>query len=152
MNDRFKFRAWDIKNGCFVEENDYSISFDGVELIECVYDPSHEEFVWSGTCGDDFILMQCTGLKDKNGNLIYEGDMVKFDSDDGPVVVLWGEIDTSDWDNDRTAGDHCHGWGVEYPDHVTGEPYTDLCGLMDEEYYTEVIGNIYENPELLEGE
>lgn len=68
MNDRFKFRVWDKYIQSYIKEN------------------LGEEYVWiedDGQLGagidDSCILEQCTGLKDKNGNLIYEGDVLLCD-------------------------------------------------------------------------
>lgn len=74
-------------------------------------------------------LMQYTGLKDSNGKEIYEGD-ISLDWRDKPVVVEW---------NDELGSCGCCGW-----DEFQG------CGFVNVYQGMEVIGNIYENPELLE--
>ena len=78
--------------------------------------------------------MQCTGLKDKSGKEIYEGDILSFGlwSDTKlPCLhkVYWNDESASfdTWDLRRNE------WG----------------GQLDA--FSEVIGNIYENPELLDG-
>lgn len=78
----------------------------------------------------EYILMQCTGLKDKNGELIYEGDIVKADNTSFQVTfeVLNGGFICR----------HLHG---------------TICSsnkYFDSLQNSEIIGNIYENPELLE--
>lgn len=70
-------------------------------------------------------LMQYTGLKDKSGKEIYEGDLCKKDST-FPIEVMWGKS----------------GWKTRYGVH--NEPFEDI--FLNE---MEIIGNIYENPELI---
>jgi hypothetical protein len=74
---------------------------------------------------EDLILMQYTGLKDKNGKEIYEGDVVR-------VCFQMFPDDESDYHNETIRD-------IRKIPHLTGSSRT-----------CEVIGNIYENPELLE--
>lgn len=108
MQDRFKFRAW-----------------TGTQMLSdaAACNGVYARADWS-EC-NDFILMQCTGLKDKNGKLIYEGDIVKDDREALHYVR---------WVYDS--------WQL-FP--CTQNNYT--IGIVDDEI--EVIGNIYENKELL---
>lgn len=71
----------------------------------------------------------CTGLKDKNGKLIYEGDVVKHSKSNQQYKVQWN--DKGFWQLDDYA-------------------MARSSKFLEENY--EVIGNIYENKELLESE
>lgn len=79
-------------------------------------------------------LFQCTGLRDNTDKLIFEGDIVKFSSIYGHGIfkIKWSdELSTFGYEDDETD-------------------FSELGRLYQEAAYVEVIGNIYENPELLE--
>lgn len=78
MNDRFKFRVWDKYTHETPAEEMQFLCFNGclVDSDGCHHSP------------DDYIVEQCTGLKDKNGKLIYEGDII-FDGY-CKRIVKWG--------------------------------------------------------------
>ena len=90
---------------------------------------------------DDIELMQSTGLKDKNGKEIFEGDIVT----DGDV--------TSDIKYHQTLGFYMigkYGFSVPFGQGVDVEYFEEFADHVSKTF--EVVGNIYENPELLEEE
>jgi uncharacterized phage protein (TIGR01671 family) len=90
------------------------------------------EMHWGSQCFD--YLMQYTGLKDKNGKEIYESDFVRFGYHNEYVGQIKWSINNASF-------------RVMVFGHEETMPYLHAQKCM--EYY-EVIGNIYENPELLE--
>ena len=72
--DRFKFRVWDNENKLY--DND-GFLLDGRKGI----------LVAVG----DFTIEQCTGLRDKNDRLIYEGDVIAVSPDSEKLIVCWQE-------------------------------------------------------------
>ena len=120
-----KFRAWDTENKEMlkVQELDFEDTFYGGRLSIRV-DKYNDYFDM-----EDMILMQYTGLKDKNGKEIYEGDIVKSY------------------------------YYIPNQDGTEGERYTIKLIAFDETLCKynidmfenlEVIGNVLDNPELLE--
>ena len=120
MNDRFKFRVWNKARQCFIPEKEIFICGNG-ELV-LIDEALNRTWVKDNP---NYAVSLCTGLKDKNDKLIYEGDIVK-DDHEALHFVKW-----------------CY-------NAFKLEPLFKNCytiGIVDDEI--EVIGNIYENKELL---
>lgn len=147
MNDRFKFRAYNVVTREFVNNvsgiSDYSDmeNDDGKNFgFRAVND--NQRTLYTAQLKSDWILMQCSGLECKNGTLIYEGDIVKCYYTDPDTDSL--EYDLMKVFFDTTA---CAfglvGLKTDKPE------YFAYMEFNPDEY--EVCGNIYENPELSEG-
>jgi uncharacterized phage protein (TIGR01671 family) len=144
-----KFRAWDNKKKEWLLgyelKNLGGFSLFGELMLLGEWSSVLSTFLFSrnGYTSDDLIVMQFTGLKDKNGKEIYEGD----------YLVVW-ELGC---DTDKFTYEVKWCGGEDYPAFdLVGWPNEEINGLSelvqsgDWEY--EVIGNIYENPELVKVE
>jgi uncharacterized phage protein (TIGR01671 family) len=136
-----KFRAWDDEKKQWLLGYEYS-NLGGFSLFgECMLlgEWSHilNAYILNPEayqhCEKDLRVMQFTGLHDKNGKEIYEGDIIRcrfIDSSDG----------------------HCHDIYFHNGDfriRWTMFRLSELFDFMEDKESLEVIGNIYENPELL---
>lgn len=130
-----KFRAWISNQNRMVGwEGDDCVSYF---LREMIFD-------------NNVILMQFTGLLDKNGKEIYEGDIVKWNNEKDSVK--WGEYN----DYEYVEGLECWVVGRCWKEN-NGTPLSCLVKSGGVSYGrgestsngVEVIGNIHENPELL---
>ncbi|HFD1634759.1 TPA: YopX family protein [Enterococcus faecium] len=136
-----KFRAWDREKDRMIYPSTTGVCFemndDGISVLDIDVDyPNDYGFPKIAS-----ILMQSTGLKDKNGVEIFEGDVVSvsvrngFDYLDNKVCIVKNSIDYS---------------GLVCATVDEDLEYQIFNTELFEEYTYEVIGNIYENSELLE--
>ena len=138
MQDRFKFRVVyynDEEKKYFIFEPDL-ISADGTARAYAYGESGADEYY------DTVTLNQSTGLRDRNGKLIYELDIVQF-YDDGILKTM-----KIIWDNDELD---FKAIGLKKSVECYGQDFSYL-GCIKKEDSLEVIGNIYENPELLKKE
>lgn len=91
---------------------------------------------------DDCILMQYTGLKDKEGKEIYEGDIIKWRDK--------GNIFDSEYEDCKSLIEFEYAQWYPNPINVKGLRGFHFQRYGEKEKYCEIIGNIYQNPELLE--
>jgi uncharacterized phage protein (TIGR01671 family) len=128
LNTNIKFRAWDRQAGKFT---DSGIQFNNsLMMLESV---------------KPLVLMLCSNQRDREGNEIYDGDIL-VTSNDNPEFDLWDEKE--------------YGVAMAQVNVESGFMIIDKCFMVwphDEPNtiysmkYLKVIGNIYENPELWNG-
>ena len=132
-----KFRAWDKVIGCWSDDPDNSLADISIKMN------GHVSIL--DDCGtykpNDFIIEQFTGLEDYNGRDVYEGDILRYDIQDHNgidhfyenVVVYEG------------AEFGCKGYSPS-SEYWYWHP---LNYIFENDIEPQVIGNIHENPDLL---
>lgn len=145
MNREIKFRLWDVRNNSYrnyCNEKLLFISGPGTTSLgkfECYWTQLFKDTLPAELEGvflfyDDkpqLIIEQYTGLKDKHGKEIYEGDIVKYVILPNPFKEIEYDVRLIEWEQMSsrfTVPNFCSGCPAEF---------------------MEVTGNIHENPELL---
>jgi hypothetical protein len=140
---KIKFRLW---NGAGIEQvGTITFHTDGSYHVNDEY-PVNDSEMETRFGGNQYHLMQATGLKDKNGKEIYEGDIVwaaKFDQNNGKKIVA-----SIQWDETNRLRS-AHKWYLGRYTLKLARPILDRISDFDKEQKWKVIGNIYENPGLL---
>ncbi len=137
-----KFRAWDIENKMM-----FAVIKIDFKDEKAPYHVGYFENPYWGTRNprkERLVIMQYTNLKDKNGVEIYEGDVLKNPEKTNSYQRIHKRmsIGVVEW-SDKEAMFVLRWWGAEGMSCTP--PMANMVGR-----YNEVIGSIYENPELME--
>ena len=130
MNNIFKFRVYDKPLKKYMEFKEFKFM-----NVEFTFNPIKKEAEIEYD-KERYIVEQCTGLKDKNGKLIYDGDLIKSPSN-SHVLEVFRYID-----------------GTYMTREYRKNGYNELSvyQFIAGEYGIEVVGNIHQNKELLKEE
>jgi uncharacterized phage protein (TIGR01671 family) len=141
MNREIKFRAWDIGKKVFIPVEYWAVisNSDGATAVMLKDWEDYKEgeyfYPYNST------ITQYTGLKDENGTEIYEGDVISStpylpsNPDERIISIIVYRNDLGRWNAE------CFGNLIGETDH--------LYGILKPPHQTEIIGNIYEHPHLI---
>ena len=151
MNERHLYRGKRLRDGEWIVGY-RSVDADGEPSIDTMYEDTGGFKI--SFCVDPITLGQCTGIRDKHGALIYEGDVLEEFNEDGLIVnprvkVLFGPYQHLDAQREYANGDVGFYCEAICERHNIYRPDLQFWAAMGR-----VIGNIYDKPELLvmEGE
>jgi len=137
MNERYLFRGKRVDNGEWLEGFYVGSTHDAYIINADSFSPHFEsDYVKV----DPATVGQCTGMRDKHGTLIFDGDVLErsstrlFTDVKYKMAVFFSDVKGA--------------WGVELSNRGGETFLTDYIGNA---YTLEIIGNIHDNPELLEG-
>lgn len=129
MNREILFRGWNDKHNKWLYG--YYVNSQGFSII--ITENYEEECTLENVLVNIKTVGQYTGLKDKDGKEIYEGDIVSIGNNLKAVVI---------WFNGS----------FRFKDELSCKAtYFEDMGVMMRDYDVCIIGNIYDNPELLKG-
>lgn len=144
MNDRYLYKAKRTDNGEWVEGN-LVLSEDVTDDFRSLIIPTKDSYMFCDSTNADLgfeiwhivnpsTICRCTGLKDRNGKMIWENDIIlnhyddEYPEDETISIIVWDVLR----------------WGIKESIDINE---LDKCDTEN----GEVIGNIFDNPELLEG-
>lgn len=128
MNRKIAFRAWDKENKVMYEVKKVDFS---EQKVFC------KQYYLNDWKFSEIELMQYTGLKDKNGKDIYEGDILSYPKEEQIISIRWDKSGAN-WQFDEHNN---------FDDGVGRGNWDFNIGIAKN---CKIIGNIYENPELLD--
>jgi uncharacterized phage protein (TIGR01671 family) len=145
MPREIEFRAWDKTRKLMFHnvENTY-------DTLECVIEREglEDEVIWSRSFGEllksgAYEIMQYTGLKDSKGVKVFDGDILEVHLLKNETLTKVGAVEWAIYNDNSHANNKHIGYVVTYFTKV-------FSTLIDVAKFSKVIGNIYQNPELLE--
>lgn len=145
MEDRFKFRAWNKLSNEMKDVISLNINYEFPDCSNVILETNtfdniktHNNAITCANGLNNVVLMQCTGLKDKNGKLIYEGDI---------LGGIYGNLYIHYCDRCKQFQLKSNYYGCMA---CEGDIHWYELIESEDENELEVIGNIYENPKPLE--
>lgn len=149
MEDRYLFKGKRVDNGEWVIGHYVKGLNMFAKEVHLIFEPTTIFYSSGKTDGrneiDPDTICQCTGLKDKNGNLIWKNDIVKDLFSDVCAQIKYGSYQSC---FDSTKTEHVGfyvGWSGKYT-----KRYRKDLGYWINMVDTEIVGNTFDNPELLE--
>lgn len=136
---KIKFRVWDKKEKAFIKSDNQYLQFVGHDNYFTFYPEEDKYPKDKNNLKEKLIIQQFTSLKDKNGREIYEGDILKQYL--GPEKINSSLLWEVQYFEERASFGVTSGNCFEIFEDVL---FNDECSCE-----IEIIGNIFENPELL---